>query len=278
MLSGCSLFTITSKEDGLYFFETLYPLQRSREERYEKKADQFSVRGYCPRCGDVDLHVDYLYSPDHVVPIWRERGICRCGLNTRMRSTLDWLINVEDLSPNSLLYCTEGMTPFFSALLSKFPLSIGAEFVPQRAKFGDIDPHGLRCENLEALSMPEESFDGLISLDVLEHVFDYQAALKNIYRVLKPGAFACITVPFLFSSDTTVCRAKLSKGGEVKHLKDPVYHGDPISNAGSLLVYDYGWDLVKAICQVGFTDCKFIFIWSESKKYFGINYILRLKK
>jgi SAM-dependent methyltransferase len=40
-----------------------------------------------------------------------------------------------------------------------------------------------------------ESFDAVISTDVLEHVFDWRTVVNNMKAVLKPGGFIYITVP-----------------------------------------------------------------------------------
>ena len=63
---------------------------------------------------------------------------------------------------------------------------------------------GLRRENLERLSFADNSFDLVITADVLEHVGDLKAALFEIARVLKPGGRHVFTVPVNFSAVRTV--------------------------------------------------------------------------
>jgi len=41
--------------------------------------------------------------------------------------------------------------------------------------------------NAEALEFPSNSFELVIMIEVLEHVVDYVKALREIYRVLRPG-------------------------------------------------------------------------------------------
>lgn len=43
--------------------------------------------------------------------------------------------------------------------------------------------------------LPDASFDGIVLLNVLEHIADDAKALAEIYRLLKPGGFAFIEVP-----------------------------------------------------------------------------------
>jgi len=37
------------------------------------------------------------------------------------------------------------------------------------------------------------------------------------------------------------------RDGRVEHLVPPVFHGNPISESGSLVTFDYGYDLVERI-------------------------------
>jgi SAM-dependent methyltransferase len=42
----------------------------------------------------------------------------------------------------------------------------------------------------------DNSFDGILCTEVLEHVQDYQALVDEMHRVLKPGGVALVTVPW----------------------------------------------------------------------------------
>ncbi|MHC1745057.1 MAG: class I SAM-dependent methyltransferase [Syntrophobacteraceae bacterium] len=269
-------------EVGARFHKIATLWEVERKYRFKRswlgKTKSFKVRGYCPVCGYTDLTVHDTWAqanPDgSKTPCWREQAWCGCGMNTRMRSALDWIIHCERPAAEALIYCTEATTPFFRGLVRLHPLTLGSEYIPSRAPLGSVDSAGLRCESLERLSFPDKVFELLASLDVLEHVFSYHDALAEMYRVLKPGGAAIITVPFLFEQPQTVQRA-LIDGGQVVHLVPPIYHGDPLTSAGALLVYDYGWDLVETMREIGWTDIKFLYVLSEQKKYFGTNYFLR---
>lgn len=43
--------------------------------------------------------------------------------------------------------------------------------------------------------LPDNSVDIVIALNVLEHIEDDITAIKQIYRILKPGGYAIIEVP-----------------------------------------------------------------------------------
>jgi len=50
----------------------------------------------------------------------------------------------------------------------------------------------------DPFNLQSNSFDGLVCLSVIEHVYDPQAAVNTLYRILKPGAWAFVHVPFVF--------------------------------------------------------------------------------
>jgi ubiquinone/menaquinone biosynthesis C-methylase UbiE len=65
-------------------------------------------------------------------------------------------------------------------------------------KAGEV-PSGATAETVtgDALAMPfpDASFDRVIAAEVLEHIPDDMAAMREIHRVLKPGGTAAVTVP-----------------------------------------------------------------------------------
>ena len=48
---------------------------------------------------------------------------------------------------------------------------------------------------VEALPFPDEAFDAVVSADVLYHVKDDQAAIRESFRVLRPGGVMIVNVP-----------------------------------------------------------------------------------
>jgi SAM-dependent methyltransferase len=56
--------------------------------------------------------------------------------------------------------------------------------------------------SVNELPFPDQTFDGIIGVDVLEHLEDDEGALKDLLRVLRPGGRLIATVPafqFLWS-------------------------------------------------------------------------------
>ena len=56
----------------------------------------------------------------------------------------------------------------------------------------------MKTEDAQALTYPDETFDRVFSVSVIEHIpgDGDQVAMREIARVLKPGGVACITVPW----------------------------------------------------------------------------------
>jgi SAM-dependent methyltransferase len=106
--------------------------------------------------------------------------------------------------------------------------------------------HGYRCENLESLTFADRTFDLHVSQDVFEHLFDPEAALREIARTLKAGGAHVFTVPLVRKHEPTRRRA-LRNGTAIKHLLPEEYHGNPIDEKGSLVTFDYGFDIADFI-------------------------------
>ena len=110
---------------------------------------------------------------------------------------------------------------------------------------------GVRCENLESLSLDESSIDLHVTQDVLEHVFHPEKVFFEIARTLAPGGMHIFTVPLVNRWKPSECRAKLSDAGEIIYLKEAEYHGNPVGDGRSLVTFDWGYD----ICEFIFKSC-----------------------
>jgi SAM-dependent methyltransferase len=127
---------------------------------------------------------------------------------------------------------------------------------------------GIRHEDALALSFADESLGTIVSNDVYEHVPDIDAALAEAVRVLRPDGLLMFSVPFYDTRDRTERRAEL-RDGEVVELLEPQYHGNPVDEKGSLVFYDYGWDVLDRCRAVGFADAYAVAYWSAFHGYLG---------
>jgi hypothetical protein len=107
----------------------------------------------------------------------------------------------------------------------------------------------VRCENLEKLTFPNCSIDLHITQDVMEHVFHPAMAFSEIARTLKPGGMHIFTVPLVNKWDPSRRRARINEKGEITHILEPVYHGNPVGDGTVLVTVDWGYDICDYIFQ-----------------------------
>jgi len=195
----------------------------------------------------------------------------RCGANARQRAAAAVLLDALSVE-NPLaarVYLTEQSGPFYRALRRRLPSLVGSEYASTRLRRwrlqGWLLRHGLfeRLRFADVTSLPvggksggtfgDGAFDAVISLDVLEHVPDFRAALREFARVLRPGGWLVLTVPFYTDATSTGTVARMAGDGRVEHLQPPEYHGDPLGG-GVLCFHHFGWDLLDALREAGFAD------------------------
>lgn len=115
----------------------------------------------------------------------------------RVQTIFEW-VDPSDESVILDMPCGRGFYLNMFRHVSKCTI-IGAELdweVLQRARRNighlDIPLHRAR---IEALPYPDNTFDAVIYSEILEHIEDDVQALKEAYRVLKPGGVVVVTVP-----------------------------------------------------------------------------------
>lgn len=104
-----------------------------------------------------------------------------------------------------------------------------------------------RCENLENQNITDESFDLVITQDVMEHVLDPSAAFREIARTLRPGGAHIFTTPLVNKERPSEVWAQRRADGSIEHLHEPEVHGNPIDADGSLVTMHWGYDIVEHI-------------------------------
>lgn len=64
----------------------------------------------------------------------------------------------------------------------------------------DLKPQGKRVQkgDLRSLKFVSNSFDGVLSTEVLEYVAETSQAIFEIHRVLKKGGFTLVSTPFMY--------------------------------------------------------------------------------
>lgn len=256
---------------------TKYP--SSLEANIISSGRSIQVDGFCHVCDHQSrLILDFTQAyrmNGQLVPNWRETLVCPgCGLNNRMRAAIHLFDQVLNPLPNSLIYLTEQASHFFTQMKSRYSGCIGSEYLEEDIPEGSINNAGIRHEDVTRLSFSDESIDYVLSFDVLEHIPNYQTALAEIHRVLRPGGALLLSVPFLPDSDETLVRAERNANGVITHLMPPEYHIDPLREKGSLSFYQFGWHFLRDLRAAGFTDVRALYHRSDLFGYLGSDPLL----
>jgi SAM-dependent methyltransferase len=242
-----------------------------------------NTKGYCFICGkESTFHTDFLYSDpndfigDKRVPNWRERVVCSgCKLNNRIRGSIHFLEKKLKARLHDKIYITEQTTPLYSYLQNRYSQLQGSEYLGARVPLGDIDSTtGIRNESITKLTSESDFFDFILSFDVFEHVPEYRLALAECLRCLKHGGTLLFTVPFNRFSEKNLVRAKVDENGDVVHILEPEFHGDPLNSEGCLCFYHFGWEMLEQMRLMGFSRVKAHLFWSEKFGYLGGEQIL----
>jgi SAM-dependent methyltransferase len=110
---------------------------------------------------------------------------------------------------------------------------------------------GIRSEDITKLTFGSSSFDLIISSDVLEHVFDFETAFAELFRVLKPGGYHIFTTPLSWPIPKSTVKRASESDGRIDHHLPPRFHvgGD---NTPSLVCTDFGSDLLDLLSGLGY--------------------------
>jgi len=216
-------------------------------------------KGYCVICEHEVIFVeegDWLrdqYKCNDCKSIPRNRAL----INALNKFYPDWKnLVVHESSPGGPL------SDFIKSAAKNYSASYYFEDVP-RGQYKD----GFRSEDLTALTFPDATYDLLITSDVFEHVFNPTIAFQEIARVLKPGGAHVFTMPWYREIVHSRPRAEIVEG-KIRHILEPVYHGNPISAEGSLVSYDWGKDFCDVIYK---SSGLFTTIYCEKNRYLGLD-------
>lgn len=194
-------------------------------------------RGFCPVCESATLFIEeQSWLRDHYVCI-------RCHSIPRFRALIHTLTR---LYPDYQTFRIHESSPGGAAtdkLARRCKGYLPSHYFPDVP--GGGAKQGVRCENLEQMTFAGETFDMVITQDVLEHVLQPDKAFAEISRILKPGGAHLFTVPYYAGRKTKV-RARLS-GHDIEYLDVKIFHGNPIDSEGSLVVTEWGDDLFDFI-------------------------------
>lgn len=258
--------------------------QRCSEAVRAHPTGSFDLRRFCLCCNEtmpmlVDYHFGAAERDGSRMPNWRERLVCRgCGMNNRQRLVAKLLQQCAVRYQRPRVYLMEQVTPIFRWVSKLDAVDVmGSEYLGYEYRGGEC-VKGLRHEDVMNLSYQDESFDIIVSNDVLEHIPDPARALRECCRVLKPGGTVLATFPFHPDMDSTRVRAR-PVGDTIEHLLPPRYHGNPVSADGSLVFQDFGWDFLDVMTAAGFASASCEVYGSDEFGHLGTGLLVfRLSK
>jgi SAM-dependent methyltransferase len=174
----------------------------------------------CQQCGSIPRERALFTVMERVVPAWRS-------------------LRIHESSP--------GRPESSRRLEAECPGYIATHYFP--ASEPGTTVNGFRSENLEKLTFRDESFDLVITQDVMEHVLDPAAGFREIARTLAPGGHHIFTTPIAPSMPMSQPRARRAADGQIEYLAPPEYHGNPIDPQGALVTMQFGADIARLVEQ-----------------------------
>lgn len=137
---------------------------------------------------------------------WSKRYELSDGLtyhfHIRRQRVMEWL--PEKLGRVGDLGCGPGiMVPLVRERGGTF---VGVDVSPEmikeaQAKYGDDPDVSFQVGNIEALDIPDDSFDQIVVMGVIEYLEQPLKALEEIGRVLRPGGMALVSVSKRYHTD-----------------------------------------------------------------------------
>lgn len=242
--------------------------------------NEICLRGFCIVCNkQLNFKVDYAYGCSingQQVPNWRESIVCEeCRLNNRTRSFVHIFEQLARPGFLTKIYLAEQLSLLYQHLIKKYPFLVGSEYIGNNAaQFVERAGICVQHQDLTLLTYEDNLFDVVMHQDVLEHIPDYSAALREGFRTLKPGGYMFFTAPFVPNSEKNIIRACMLPDGSIEHLLTPEYHGNPLAPEGCLAFYHFGWELLEQMKTIGFKEPAAVFYWSREYGYLGGDQLL----
>ena len=237
--------------------------------------------GYCNICGMLTL-----FRVNH--PNFREHVACRiCRSVNRQRQIVSLLLSyisdsgdevrtfasIRDIPKETVIWNAETTR----ALHKRLALHLGknyisSEYIDPSLKSGEIKS-GVLHVDIQETHFEDNSLNFILSSDVMEHVPMPQKALKEIYRVLKPGGCHIFTAPFYHHRFTNEKRVVVDDKGVSQYFRQPWYHDDPMRAEGALVYTIFAPELLCQLEGMGF-EARLCVVHSPFRGILGCNGIV----
>lgn len=175
---------------------------------------------------------------NEVIAGYGDNVLCPACLSTsRDRLIIAMLKSRYTISQNKILHFSPEKNIY--NLLKKNNHVITADIIPG---FYKIIDKRIKREDATKLSFEDNIFDLVIGNHILEHIPDDIKAMKEIYRVLKPGGYAILQVPY---------STKLSNTIEQPGINDPELQSELFGQKDHVRIYQLQ-NYISRLKQCGF--------------------------
>lgn len=193
------------------------------------------------KCYICNEKADFVIDDDAV--LLREAVCSNCGTSIRNNDIVEVIsekfcngksINISETDLKELrILNTSSCGPIHNCL-KHLPNYICSEFF-DNIENGETNEQGILCLDLCNIKFDDNTFDIIISEDILEHIKNPEIAFAEIERVLKNSGLHIFTIPF-------------NESGVSKQRDEnvrQVYHGDGLREEGILVYNEFSWDINK---------------------------------
>ena len=204
--------------DGFYFRQKGYCPCCEKDVCFESKSSWLRDNFFCNNCYSIPRERALMVVIEKYYPNWRNLDIHESSPGNRGASL--------KLKNNVLKYTA-------------------SQYFPNQ-------PLGSKVENwlnqdLENQTFQNESFDLVITQDVMEHVYNPEKAFSEITRTLKKGGAHIFTVPLVNKHKKTEIWATKGSNGEPIFTNTPEWHSNVVDPNGSPVTMHWGFDIVDFI-------------------------------
>ena len=208
-----------------------------------------------------DASSSLIWQYDKLGGVFRSLHVIYRSLAANQRAILECLSLYARSVENPELLRILVAEPFSSLALEirgRYPYALSTCYSPANEDSFWPIPH----IDLQNIAIPNARFNVVVSCEVLEHIPDYRASLREVCRILLVGGVYLFTCPFYWNQADVTTRASLLSTGEViHHLNPPEYHGDPLRpEEGALVFHSFGWNILDEIQRAGFSSSSCCFI------------------
>jgi SAM-dependent methyltransferase len=266
------------------FYEEMQPAGSSRFDEEmnhrvkEKALRDGKLKGVCNFSGRA---TKFVVSSDNL----RETLVSRASLSINRQRQLICLLSMgtfghpraslaaiaAHINQNQLkLYIAEANTVLSDFLKRRLKrgLFICSEYFGLSYRSGEL-VKGILHEDLQATSFGDETFDIILTCEVLEHVPDAVIAERELMRILKPGGIYCFTVPFAPAAEHDLIFADVDEEGNTRYFAEPQFHLDPLRPEGALVYRIFSFNGMKQRFEAMGHEFKSYRFWSESLGILG---------